>query len=116
MTVSQARRDATMRYTMRPKRKFEVLEWMLRGLCRSGRYPVTIWDTHPDSDTVSRDPQVRRNNEWAKRICMACGERETCFSYAMQNGEPTGIWGATSPRERTRIRNIARQRRISASG
>jgi WhiB family transcriptional regulator, redox-sensing transcriptional regulator len=40
----------------------------------------------------------------AKRICGACGVRESCLEYAIEANEEYGVWGGTSPRERTAIR------------
>ena len=46
---------------------------------------------------------------WAKRICAACPVRAQCLEYALSGadtwrGITTGIWGGTTPRERSRLR------------
>jgi protein RecA len=41
--------------------------------------------------------------ESAKRICKRCPHLAECFEWAL-NYERFGVWGATSPRERMRIR------------
>lgn len=46
----------------------------------------------------------------AKAVCNACPVRLDCLEHALRNGETFGIWGATSDRERRRIR---RQRAIA---
>ncbi len=45
----------------------------------------------------------------AKRICAACPVRAECLDYALTGadtwrGITTGIWGGTTPRERTQLR------------
>lgn len=44
----------------------------------------------------------------AKRVCLACEVRVECLAYALDNGEPYGVWGGLSERERRR--RLARQR------
>jgi hypothetical protein len=36
----------------------------------------------------------------AKKMCDGCHVLDECREYAMYNGEPFGIWGGTTPRER----------------
>ena len=43
-------------------------------------------------------------------ICDGCPVRRQCLDFAMQTGEKDGIWGGTTPEERTRARR-ARSRR-----
>ncbi len=45
----------------------------------------------------------------AKRICATCPVRAECLEYALSGadtwrGITTGIWGGTTPRERSRLR------------
>lgn len=40
----------------------------------------------------------------AKAICAECPAQEACLDQAMRLGEKQGIWGATSERERRRLR------------
>ncbi len=40
----------------------------------------------------------------ALRICARCQVRQECLDFAMRNGEMDGIWGGTTPEERTRTR------------
>ena len=43
-------------------------------------------------------------------ICDGCPVRRQCLDFARQTGEQDGIWGGTTPEERTRARR-ARSRR-----
>lgn len=45
----------------------------------------------------------------AKLICQGCPVREQCLEWAMATGEPDGIWGGTSPRERRKLRAASAQ-------
>jgi WhiB family redox-sensing transcriptional regulator len=40
----------------------------------------------------------------ARRICADCPVRSRCLGFAMETREPEGIWGGTTPAERTRAR------------
>ncbi len=42
----------------------------------------------------------RANEEAAKRICRACSVITQCLAWAVETGEPWGIWGGTTPEER----------------
>jgi WhiB family redox-sensing transcriptional regulator len=47
----------------------------------------------------------------ALRICARCTVRKQCLDFAMRTGETQGIWGGTTPDQRTRVRrNSARVR------
>lgn len=41
----------------------------------------------------------------AKRICLGCPVRDRCRDEALDDESLTGIWGATTRRERGRLRN-----------
>lgn len=43
----------------------------------------------------------------AKAICNICWVKERCLSFALDNNEREGVWGATTPRERRNIRRRA---------
>lgn len=50
----------------------------------------------------------------AKRICAACPVRAECLDYALSGadtwqGITTGIWGGTTPRERSRLRQARKE-------
>jgi WhiB family redox-sensing transcriptional regulator len=40
----------------------------------------------------------------ARRICAVCQVRRQCLDYAMETREAHGIWGGTTPEERSRAR------------
>ncbi|MGO4630540.1 WhiB family transcriptional regulator [Streptomyces sp. 2RAF24] len=48
----------------------------------------------------------------ARGICMACPVRAECLAAALGRGEPSGIWGGLTVRERQRA---LRQRREAAA-
>ncbi|MGH3468908.1 MAG: WhiB family transcriptional regulator [Thermocrispum sp.] len=45
----------------------------------------------------------------AKRVCAECPLQVECREYAIQRGEPFGVWGGTTERERRRIRTERRK-------
>lgn len=51
----------------------------------------------------------RRQVEQAKQVCGRCLVREQCLEYALNRGEPYGVWGGTTAGERrARTRRAAR--------
>ncbi len=40
----------------------------------------------------------------AKTVCRGCSVREECLTYALDNNVDGGVWGATSERERKKLR------------
>lgn len=40
----------------------------------------------------------------AKRVCAACGVRDACLEYALDNGIGWGVWGGFSAHERRGMR------------
>ncbi len=42
----------------------------------------------------------RANEDEAKRICRACPVITQCLAWAVETGEPWGIWGGTTSEER----------------
>lgn len=49
----------------------------------------------------------------AKRICAGCPVRACCLDWAVGAGEPDGIWGGTTPAERSLLRS-SRHETVSA--
>jgi len=48
----------------------------------------------------------------ALQVCGRCRVRQECLDFAIRTGEMHGIWGGTTPEERTRARRqLARDRR-----
>jgi WhiB family redox-sensing transcriptional regulator len=54
------------------------------------------------------ESRIRRaeREQAAKRICQACTVRQMCFDHAVENIEPHGIWGGTTPGERRRLERL----------
>lgn len=73
------------------RRRPAMGDWKHQAACR-GMDP-NIW--HPET------------GEWptqARRICFQCPVREACLEWALMSGERKGIWGGTTPRERSQMR------------
>ncbi|WP_081314826.1 WhiB family transcriptional regulator [Rhodococcus pyridinivorans] len=51
------------------------------------------------SDDETRGQRAQREQN-AKRICRHCPVRLHCLQYALSLGDPYGIWGGTTERER----------------
>lgn len=43
----------------------------------------------------------------AKAVCMACDVRAECLEFALINDIKFGVWGATGPNDRRRLRYAA---------
>ena len=72
--------------------KVEARNWCQRALCKD----------HTTSDCY---PKRGESTLHIKTICRACPVVKPCLEFAMRNKEKFGIWGATSERERRRIRS-----------
>lgn len=75
-----------------PAPRDEKWEWQIDGACRDEDSNLFF-----DTDTALVEVQ-------AKRICSACPVLEQCRQYAVDAGEPHGIWGGLTPPERERFR------------
>ena len=64
--------------------------WRLEAACRE-RSVRTFFPDQSDPTT-------------ARRICARCPVRRECLEYALVTGQEHGVWGGTTPRERTQIR------------
>lgn len=53
-------------------------------------------------------PQNKRDIEYAKSICRLCPVTNDCLEHALFNDERFGIWGATTAKERERLRKKRR--------
>ena len=77
-------------------------DWRADGACRTADpdlfFPVAVGSV------------ANRQIAKAQRICAGCPVREPCLDFALRTPEPAGIWGGTTPEERTRVRR-ARHRR-----
>ncbi len=79
-------------------------QWAEQGLC--GQADPDAWF-----------PERGSGAAMARRICGHCPVRTECLDYALSgadtwNGLSTGIWGGTTPRERSLLR---RQRKADAA-
>lgn len=43
----------------------------------------------------------------AKGMCAGCPVRRQCLAHAIKTGEPEGIWGGMTPRERSALRRVS---------
>nr|WP_076482142.1 WhiB family transcriptional regulator [Williamsia sterculiae] len=76
-----------------PKPVESSWNWQLQASCRT-----TGVDFFPDHHGRRRDRDAQERD--AKQICRECPVMRECLSYAIQAGEPHGVWGGTTPRER----------------
>jgi len=76
--------------------KETVPDWRTDSACRT---------TDPDLFfPVAAGAVANRQIARARRICADCPVREECLDFALRTQEPAGIWGGTTPEERTRTR------------
>jgi WhiB family redox-sensing transcriptional regulator len=64
-------------------------------LCASEAQEVFFPEEYTDPEIVNR----------AKQICNQCPLVAECLEYALKTPWLDGIWGATTPRQRSRIRS-----------
>jgi WhiB family redox-sensing transcriptional regulator len=83
-----------------------VGDWHAAGACH-GADPEIFF---PVSGKGLSRPQIDR----ARGICAGCQVRGECLDYAMTSGEMHGIWGGTTPEDRTRARRQEAARRRHA--
>lgn len=76
--------------SLRPRR----LDWLAEARCKG--QPTDIFFAADNE----RGRALRRNERRAKQICWSCPVLEPCRSYALNEREPYGIWGALTPSER----------------
>lgn len=76
--------------------------WMVLYAVSDGNEPCAsdpeMWWPHSYSSADARDARV---------ACRDCPVIAECLEYALIAGEPEGIWGATIPAERKRMRRRA---------
>jgi WhiB family transcriptional regulator, redox-sensing transcriptional regulator len=84
-----------------------AMAWRAAGACRTVDPDLFF----PATATTGSARQVSR----ALRICAGCPVRQECLEFAIQTRESHGIWGGTTPEERSRARrNRAASRRRRA--
>ena len=79
-----------------------AVDWRSAGACKSADPDLFF----PISLSGPGQEQVRR----ARDVCARCDVRSTCLEYALSTGQMHGIWGGTTPEERTRL---LRRRRLA---
>ena len=78
---------------------WQMWEWRLLARCRG--LPTEIF--FPDHDKGARRIERER---YASDFCQLCPVLQRCRSYAIDATEPYGIWGATTPSERHRLKRV----------
>ncbi len=73
------------------------LTWQARAACR-GIDTETFF--LPDS---MRGPRKVARETAAKAICQGCPVITNCLNWALAVAEPHGVWGGTTPQERTEL-------------
>ena len=72
--------------------------WQMDGACRGLSADFFF---HPDNER-GRAKRVREDN--AKAVCATCPVMAECLQWALDVGEPYGIWGGKSAAERLELR------------
>ncbi|MFO7300611.1 MAG: WhiB family transcriptional regulator [Actinomycetes bacterium] len=72
-----------------------IVSWREAAACRS-RPEVDFFPSREDSTSIAR----------AKAVCAGCPVREPCLEWALVTGQPDGIWGGHTPRERRAMRRM----------
>lgn len=67
-------------------------EWRNRAECRGLDNAMFF--------PLSDDPSATRP---AKKVCSTCPVQDDCLSFALETGQPAGIWGGLAPSERRRL-------------
>jgi WhiB family transcriptional regulator, redox-sensing transcriptional regulator len=80
-------------------------DWMSLGGCRDADSELFF----PISSLGPAQQQIAE----AKAVCAACPVRAACLSYAVETGQPAGIWGGTTEDERRHIRSAKTARPAS---
>jgi WhiB family redox-sensing transcriptional regulator len=69
-------------------------EWQLLGACRGADASLFFL---PEAE---RGGRKRRREQAAKAICRRCPVVAQCLQFALETGEPYGVWGGKTPEER----------------
>jgi WhiB family redox-sensing transcriptional regulator len=87
---------AWLRYPIPPKLEVALKRpsWHAEAACRGVSVDIFFPDSHEDP----------RN---AIAVCTSCPVRTECLNYALDDPSLKGVWGATSARERSRLRQQA---------
>ncbi len=80
----------------------QVQSWREDAACK-GVQPGLFY---PESDLEERK---------AKAVCGLCKVRDCCLEFALNSGEPEGIWGGLNSRQRRRLVRSRREIHTYAS-
>lgn len=72
-------------------------DWRSQGACR-GHSPSEFIPDDTGDRYLTEDAHWRALN-----ICARCPVTGPCLEYALEQGETFGVWGNTTPRQRSRI-------------
>jgi WhiB family transcriptional regulator, redox-sensing transcriptional regulator len=82
----------------------ELWDWQMDAACRDVDGALFFY---PDNERgEAREDRVAA----AKRICAACPVQARCRRYALEAGEPYGMWGGLTEEERRAARSDRRVR------
>lgn len=73
---------------------------LLREIKQVGGVPC---EEYPDYMFPEDEPDPEKRQaviKLAKALCSKCPIKEQCFTYALETGQPAGIWGGTEAHER----------------
>ena len=72
----------------------DLWQWQSRAACK-GMASENLF-----SPTGERGPALRRREEHARRICRTCAVVDPCAGFADRTGQPYGVWGGRTARQR----------------
>jgi WhiB family transcriptional regulator, redox-sensing transcriptional regulator len=78
--------------------------WMEDAACREPGVDPELF--FPVSESGAAVRQVAA----ARAVCARCPVQRQCRDWALQAGEPAGIWGGTTPEERRLVRGRMHRR------
>lgn len=76
-------------------RRLPDMSWQELANCRT---------TDPEQFFPAVSEETAATVRMAKLICSQCDVQVQCLRYALDSGEPFGIWGGMTPRERHALR------------
>jgi len=83
--------------------------WMEDAACREPGVDPELFFPVSESGTAVRQVAA------ARAVCARCPVQRQCREWALQAGEPAGIWGGTTPEERRLLRGRVLRRRGESS-
>lgn len=81
-----------------PNNPNDETNWFQYANCK-GKTEIMFPEYYSDRSVVSL----------AKRICSSCVVKKDCLEYALENKEVFGIYGGTTPRERSRMESLVKK-------